>query len=142
MRGVNKVILVGTLGRDPEIKHTQAGNTIASLSVATSERWKGKDGQMQEETEWHRVVMFGKVAEIAGEYLSKGSQVYLEGKNKTRKWQDQSGNDRYTTEVVCRELQMLGGKRDDSPREAPRQQQAPRQQERAPSKDFDDEIPF
>ncbi|MDG6774837.1 single-stranded DNA-binding protein [Thiomicrorhabdus sp. ZW0627] len=116
MRGVNKVILVGTLGRDPEVKYSANGNAIANLSVATSEQWNDKaSGQKQEKTEWHRVVIFGKLAEIAGQYLTKGSQVYLEGKLQTRKWQDQnSGQDRYSTEVVIDgfsgSMQMLGGR--------------------------------
>ncbi|MDG4812076.1 single-stranded DNA-binding protein [Hydrogenovibrio sp. 3SP14C1] len=113
-RGVNKVILVGTLGRDPELKYAANGNAIANLNVATSEQWNDKaSGQKQEKTEWHRVVIFGKLAEIAGQYLSKGSQVYLEGKLQTRKWQDQNtGQDRYSTEVVIDfngQMQMLGG---------------------------------
>ncbi len=114
MRGVNKVILVGTLGADPEIKYAANGNAIANLSVATSDEWNDKaTGQKQQKTEWHRVSMFGKIAEIAGQYLSKGSKVYLEGKLQTRKWQDKQGNDRYTTEVVVNgfdgQMQMLGG---------------------------------
>lgn len=114
MRGVNKVILVGTLGADPEVKYAANGNAIANLSVATSEEWNDKStGQKQQKTEWHRVSMFGKIAEIAGQYLKKGSQVYLEGKLQTRKWQDQNGQDRYTTEVVISgfdgQMQMLGG---------------------------------
>lgn len=113
-RGVNKVILVGTLGRDPEVKYAANGNAIANLNVATSEQWNDKaTGQKQEKTEWHRVVIFGKLAEIAGQYLTKGSQVYLEGKLQTRKWQDQNtGQDRYSTEVVLDfngQMQMLGG---------------------------------
>ncbi len=113
-RGVNKVILVGTLGRDPEVKYAANGNAIANLNVATSEQWTDKaSGQKQEKTEWHRVVIFGKLAEIAGQYLTKGSQVYLEGKLQTRKWQDQNtGQDRYSTEVVIDfngQMQMLGG---------------------------------
>lgn len=117
MRGVNKAILVGTLGRDPEVRHTANGNAIANLSVATSEQWTDKQsGEKQEKTEWHRVVIFGKLAEIAGQYLKKGSQVYLEGKLQTRKWQDQSGQDRYSTEVVIDiggQMQMLGGRNSD-----------------------------
>lgn len=113
-RGVNKVILVGTLGRDPEVKYAANGNAIANLNVATSEQWNDKaTGQKQEKTEWHRVVIFGKLAEIAAQYLTKGSQVYLEGKLQTRKWQDQNtGQDRYSTEVVIDfngQMQMLGG---------------------------------
>jgi len=114
MRGVNKIILVGTLGDDPSVKYAANGNAIASLNVATSEEWNDKaTGAKQQKTEWHRVSMFGKIAEIAGQYLKKGSQVYLEGKLQTRKWQDQNGQDRYTTEVVISgfdgQMQMLGG---------------------------------
>jgi single-strand DNA-binding protein len=110
-RGVNKVILVGNLGRDPEVRYTSNGQAIANITVATSEQWKDKQsGQSQERTEWHRVVMFGKLGEIAGEYLRKGSQVYIEGSLRTRKWQGQDGQDRYTTEIVADEMQMLGGR--------------------------------
>ncbi|WP_319548315.1 single-stranded DNA-binding protein [Desulfogranum marinum] len=104
---INKAILIGNLGADPEIRYTQSGDAVASFTVATSERWKGKDGQMQEQTEWHRIVAWRRLAEICGEYLSKGSRVYIEGKIQTRKWQDQNGNDKYTTEIVAREMKML-----------------------------------
>lgn len=110
-RGVNKVILVGNLGQDPEVRYTANGAAVANISVATSEQWTDKQsGQKQERTEWHRVVLFGRLGEIAGEYLKKGSQVYLEGKLQTRKWQDQNGQDRYSTEIVANEMQMLGGR--------------------------------
>lgn len=114
MRGVNKVILVGTLGQDPDVKYAANGNVIANLSLATSDEWTDKaTGQKQQKTEWHRISMFGKLAEIAGQYLKKGSQVYIEGKLQTRKWQDQNGQDRYSTEVVVSgyegTMQMLGG---------------------------------
>ena len=112
-RGVNKVILVGNLGQDPEVRYMPNGNAVANITVATSESWKDQQGQQQERTEWHRVVMFGKLAEITGEYLRKGSQVYLEGKLQTRKWKDQSGQDRYSTEVVVDQsgsMQMLGSR--------------------------------
>ena len=113
-KGVNKVILVGNLGKDPEVRYTPNGKAVANLTLATSESWKDQSGQIQEKTEWHRVSMFGKLAEIAGEYLKKGSQVYIEGKLQTRKWQDQQGQDRYTTEVVLDPfsgvMQMLGGR--------------------------------
>lgn len=109
-RGINKVIIVGNLGNDPEVRYTPSGSAVANLSVATTEAWKDKaTGQNQEQTEWHRVVFFNRLAEIAGEYLRKGSQVYIEGSLRTRKWSDQSGNDRYTTEIVGKDLQMLGG---------------------------------
>lgn len=104
---VNKAILIGNLGADPEIRYTQSGTQVATFRVATTERWKGQDGQMQENTEWHRVVAWGRLAEICGEYLNKGSKVYIEGRIQTRKWQDQDGNDKYTTEIVAREMKML-----------------------------------
>ncbi|NIB41790.1 single-stranded DNA-binding protein [Pseudomaricurvus alkylphenolicus] len=112
-RGVNKVILVGNVGQDPEMKYMPSGNAVTNLSVATSESWKDKQtGQQQERTEWHRVVFFNRLGEIAGEYLRKGSKVYIEGSLRTRKWQDQSGQDRYTTEIVASEMQMLDSRAD------------------------------
>ncbi len=104
---INKAIIIGNLGADPEIRYTQSGSQVASFNVATTERWKDKDGQQQESTEWHRIVAWQRLAEICGEYLHKGSRVYIEGKIQTRKWQDQSGNDRYTTEIIAREMKML-----------------------------------
>jgi single-strand DNA-binding protein len=110
-RGINKAIIVGNLGRDPEVRYSANGNAIANITVATSDVWKDKNtGENQERTEWHRIVFFNRLAEIAGEYLKKGSQVYVEGRIQTRKWQDQSGQDRYTTEIVANELQMLGAR--------------------------------
>jgi single-strand DNA-binding protein len=110
-RGVNKVILIGNLGRDPEVRYSPSGQAIANVTIATSESWKDKtSGEKQEKTEWHRVVFFGRLAEIAGEYLKKGSQVYVEGRLQTRKWQDKDGQDRYTTEIVANEMQMLGSR--------------------------------
>ena len=167
-RGVNKVILVGNLGNDPEIRYTQAGAAITNISVATSETWKDKQtGQPQERTEWHRVVFFNRLAEIAGEYLRKGSKVYLEGGLRTRKWQDKEGQDRYTTEIVGNEMQMLdsrgaghggagqgGGNpmQDDTHEPAPRREPAPRETPVKKAADagapggefgnFDDDIPF
>ena len=107
---INKASIVGNLGADPEHKHTQAGKQVASFNVATTERWRDQDGQQQESTEWHRIVAWDRLAEICGNYLHKGSRVYIEGKLQTRKWQDQSGNDRYTTEIVAREMKILDGK--------------------------------
>ena len=138
-RGINKAIILGNLGRDPEVRYTQAGAAIVNVTVATSRTWKDDNGERQEQTEWHRVVMFGRLAEIAGEYLKKGTQVYIEGRIQTRKWTDQSGNDRYTTEIVANEMQMVGGKTggdqgDDKPRRTPA--------EAAPDVPFDDSIPF
>lgn len=109
-RGVNKVILVGNLGNDPEVRYMPNGNAVANLSLATSESWKDQQGQMQERTEWHRLTMYRRLAEVAGEYLKKGSQIYVEGKLQTRKWQDQQGQDRYTTEIIVDQMQMLGGR--------------------------------
>jgi single-strand DNA-binding protein len=110
MASVNKVILLGNLGRDPETRYTTGGDAVCNLSIATSEQWKDKNGEKQERTEWHRVVLFGRQAEIAGEYLKKGSQVYVEGRLRTRKWQDKEGQDRYTTEIVADTMQMLGSR--------------------------------
>ena len=110
-RGINKVILIGNLGADPETRAVPSGTTVANLRIATSESWRDKQtGEQQERTEWHRVALFGRLAEIAGEYLRKGSQVYIEGSLRTRKWQDKQGNDRYSTEIVGNDLQMLGGR--------------------------------
>ena len=148
-RGINKVILVGNLGKDPEIRYTPDSRAIANITLATSETWKDKNtGQQQEKTEWHKVVIFGKLAEIAGEYLKKGSQVYFEGKLQTRKWTDQSGQDRYTTEVVIDingQMQMLGGKSGaggaNSGQGKPSQGQA-QNVAQAQDDDFDQDIPF
>ena len=152
MDSVNKVILVGNLGADPETRYTKGGDAICSIRLATTDSYKDKNsGEKREVTEWHRVVFYRKLAEIAGQYLKKGSQVYIEGKIKTRKWQDKDGQGRYTTEVQVAELKMLGGKRDDGGSYAPAQQQT---QQRAPQPqrqsggaqggfgDFDDDIPF
>ena len=110
-RGINKVILIGNLGADPETRAMPSGTTVANLRIATSESWRDKQtGEQQERTEWHRVALFGRLAEIAGEYLRKGSQVYIEGSLRTRKWQDKQGNERYSTEIVGNDLQMLGGR--------------------------------
>ena len=119
-RGINKVILIGNLGADPETRAMPSGTTVANLRVATSESWRDKQtGEQQERTEWHRVALFGRLAEIAGEYLRKGSQVYIEGSLRTRKWQDKQGNERYSTEIVGNELQMLGGRGGDAGGGAP-----------------------
>lgn len=142
-RGVNKVILVGNLGKDPDTRYMPSGSAVTNFSIATSESWKDKQtGEQKDRTEWHNISMFGRLAEIAAEYLRKGSQVYIEGKLRTRKWQDKSGNDRYTTEVVADEMQMLGGRagggapamQDSGSSSAPPQSSGP--------DDFDDDIPF
>ena len=145
-RGINRVILVGHLGQDPEVRYMPNGNAVANFSIATSESWKDKQtGENRDKTEWHRVVVFCKLAEIAGEYLKKGSQVYLEGQLQTRKWQDQSGQDRYTTEVVINPLggtlQILGGRDSDNTSQQQAQQSKP--QTSAQQNEFiDDEISF
>ncbi|MGR6841283.1 single-stranded DNA-binding protein [Aliivibrio wodanis] len=127
-RGVNKVILVGNLGQDPEIRYMPSGGAVANITIATSESWRDKaTGEQREKTEWHRVSLFGKLAEVAGEYLRKGSQVYIEGQLQTRKWQDQNGQDRFTTEVVVQGfngvMQMLGGRGQGAPASGQQQQQ-------------------
>jgi len=134
-RGINKVILVGNLGKDPEMRATQSGAAIANITVATSESWKDKQtGEKKEQTEWHRVVFFNRLAEVVGQYLKKGSQVYIEGRLQTRKWQDKQGQDRYTTEIVASEMQMLGT-RGATPADSGNQP--------APAaSNFDDDIPF
>jgi single-strand DNA-binding protein len=159
-KGINKVILVGNLGTDPEVKYMPSGGAVTNFSLATTDSWKDKNsGERVDKTEWHRVVFFNRLAEIAGEYLKKGSQVYIEGSLRTRKWQDQSGQDRYTTEIVGSEMQMLGSRSggnsdfDQSqsrpaPQQSRSQQSAPQNQSRqAPPPaqnfdDFDDDIPF
>jgi len=156
-RGVNKAIIVGTLGKDPEVRYTAGGSAIVNVSVATNESWRDKTtGENVEKTEWHRIVIFGKLAEIAAQYLKKGQQVYFEGKIQTRKWQDQGGQDRYSTEIVANEMQMLGGRPDASGGTAsfnkPQQQQQQQQAAPAPAQtsQFDappaddgfDDIPF
>lgn len=156
-RGINKVILVGNLGNDPEVKYTASGSAIANLTVATSEEWKDKaTGASNIQTEWHRVVLFGKLAEIAGEYLRKGSQVYIEGQLRTRKWTDNAGVEKYTTEIVVGMngvMQMIGGKQESKPQQQsgwgqpqqpkPQQQSKPAQSgQSVPPVDFSDDIPF
>lgn len=150
-RGVNKVILVGNLGRDPEVRYSPSGAAIANVTIATTEGWKDKQtGEMQERTEWHRIVFFSRLAEIAGEYLRKGSQIYVEGRLQTRKWQDKDGQDRYTTEIVANEMQMLGGRGGGSSQASDSSAQFDQSQPSAPSSkpaakefdDFDDDIPF
>lgn len=107
---VNKAIIIGNLGADPEVRYTQSGTAVAAFRIATTERFKGKDGQMQDQTEWHRIVAWGKLGEICGEWLKIGAKVYIEGKIQTRKWTDPNGNEKYTTEIICREMKMLSGR--------------------------------
>jgi single-strand DNA-binding protein len=162
-RGINKAILIGNLGKDPETRYSANGNAISNVTVATNESWKDKSGEMQERTEWHRVVFFNRLAEIAAEYLRKGSTIYVEGRIQTRKWQGQDGQDKYTTEIVASEMQMLGarggagggggGMPDDSgdrgssgPRSGSGGSSGGGGQSKpppaAPAEDFDDDIPF
>jgi single-strand DNA-binding protein len=148
-RGVNKVILVGNLGKDPEVRYMPSGGAVANVTIATSEQWKDKQsGEQRERTEWHSVVFYQKLAEIVGEYLKKGSQVYVEGALRTRKWQDKNGNDRYTTEIIASEMQMLGSRSGGSA--AFNQAERPAAEKPAPAsagggsfnEEFDDDIPF
>jgi len=152
-RGVNKVILLGNLGNDPEVRYSASGSAFTTISVATSDSWKDKQtGEQQERTEWHRVKFFNRLAEIAGEYLKKGHRVYIEGAIRTDKWTDKEGIDRYSTDIIASEMQMLGGAgggMDEGGGRAPTQRNAPRQQAPAPARqpapaadDFEDEIPF
>ena len=147
-RGINKVILVGNLGQDPETRYMPSGKAVTNLRLATSDSWKDKQtGEQREQTEWHSVVMYDRLAEIAAEYLRKGSQIYVEGRLKTRKWQDKEGKDRYTTEIIANEMQMLGSRGADraaaeprsEPRSAPSQERAAQP---AAAGEFDDDIPF
>jgi single-strand DNA-binding protein len=166
MASVNKVIIIGNLGRDPEVRYTPSGAAVCNLRIATTRNWKSRDsGERQEETEWHSVVLYDRQAEVAGEYLKKGRPVYIEGRLKTRKWQDKDGNDRYTTEIVAETMQLLGGRDsmgggggdaggDDEgggysrpaprPAPAPRQAPAPRPAPKSSTgfDDMDDDIPF
>ena len=143
-RGINKVIVVGNLGQDPDTRYMPSGSAVTNITVATNESWKDKQtGEQKDRTEWHKVAMFGRLAEIAAEYLRKGSQVYIEGKLRTRKWQDKQGNDRYTTEIVADEMQMLGG-RGGAGGGAPMSNEGPppNPPPQGSSDDFDDDIPF
>jgi len=142
MASVNKVILVGNLGKDPEVRYLPSGDAVANITIATSSKYKGKDGNMVEETEWHRVSFFGKLAEIVGQYLKKGRPVYVEGAIKTRKYTDKDGVEKYATDIVAREMQMLGSGEGQQAPAAPRP--APRQAARPSSgfDDMDDDIPF
>ncbi len=168
MASVNKVILVGNLGRDPEVRYLPSGDAVANITIATSSKYKGKDGNMVEETEWHRVTFFGKLAEIVGQYLKKGRSVYVEGRIKTRKYTDKDGVEKYATDIVANEMQMLGGRegmgepsgdeghsgggyssrpapapRPSAPAPAPAQRQVPAQSKPASGfDDMDDDIPF
>jgi single-strand DNA-binding protein len=139
MRGVNKVILVGNLGRDPEVRYTRNGTAVATLNIATTETWTDQNGQRQDRTEWHRVVAWSKLAEIVKEYLSKGQQVYIEGKLQTRSWDDRDGNKRYTTEIKADQMVMLGGRRDAGGREL---EPPPGPENEEPFEASEDDVPF
>jgi single-strand DNA-binding protein len=152
-RGVNKVILIGNLGKDPEVRYSPNGQAVANVTLATSESWKDKNsGEKVEKTEWHRIVFWGRLAEIAGEYLKKGSQIYIEGRLQTRKWQDKDGHDKYTTEIVANEMQMLGSRQgqgvppsdfnQDEPAGAPASAPSAKPAPAKAGADFDDDIPF
>ena len=139
MASLNKVSLIGNLGADPETRYTTSGDAVTNIRLATTETWKDKNsGAQKEATEWHRVVFYGRLAEVAGQYLKKGSQVYIEGKIKTRKWQDKDGQDRYTTEIQAGEMKMLGGRQDGNHSQASQRAQ----NEGATVGDLDDDIPF
>jgi len=141
MASLNKVMLIGNLGKDPEVRFTTSGTAVASFSIATSERFKGKSGDWEERTEWHNVVLWGKLAEIAGEYLAKGKTVYIEGRLQTRKWQDRDGKDRYTTEIVGEKMQMLSAKGDGGARNSGGGA-SPATSFEEPAFNPDDDIPF
>jgi single-strand DNA-binding protein len=148
-RGINKAILIGNLGADPETRYTASGAAVTNIRLATADSWRDREsGEQQERTEWHRVVFFGRLAEIVAEYLKKGSQCYIEGRIQTRKWQGQDGQDRWTTEIVASEMQMLGGRASypAPPADSARDDGDPKEEKRAaasvPADDFDDDIPF
>lgn len=149
MASVNRMILLGNVGNDPELRYAQSGDAIANISIATTRKWKNKDGEKQEETEWHRVSLFGRLAEIVGEYVHKGDPLFVEGRLRTRKWTDKEGVERYTTEIVGETIQLLGSRRDSDERAPPprrepppRTQQRPAPQKAPPQQDFDDDVPF
>ena len=140
-RGINRAILIGNLGEDPEVRYTPNGKAVANLTLATSESWKDQSGQMQEKTEWHRVTFYRKLAEIAGEYLKKGRPVYVEGRLETRKWTDKAGVDRYTTEIIANEMKMLRGKQTASSDDAAESSHSPAKNKSGVD-EMDDDIPF
>ena len=142
MSGVNKVILVGNLGANPEMRFTQAGQAVCNLRLATTERWTDKNGQKQEQTEWHRIVVWGKQAEICGQYLTKGRQIFVEGRIRTRQWQDQQGQKRYSTEIVAVNVQMLGGRGERGPDEVGATIPPEEHMGAEPGPGNDDDIPF
>lgn len=148
MSSVNKVILIGNLGKDPEVRYMSNGDAVANVTLATTDNWKDKEGQKQEKTEWHRVTFYRKLAEIVEKYLGKGSQIYIEGRLETRKWTDKSGNERYTTEVIAQDMKMMGGKKDGGKpeekdgRSSHSVRKEPPVKTGTPFDDMDDDIPF
>lgn len=142
MAGVNKAILIGNLGKDPELRYTPGGQAVATFSLATSEKWRDKDGVMQDKTEWHNIVVWGRQAEIAKEYLAKGRSVYLEGRIQTRSWEDKDGNKRYTTEIVAQRLQFLGGRDQSAGAPGPGPEIPPEAPPEADLSAEDDDLPF
>lgn len=143
MRGINKVIIIGNLGQDPDVRYIPSGGAVASISVATSETWKDKEsGENQERTEWHRIVFFNRLAEVAGEYLKKGSKVFVEGRLRTRKWDDKDGKTCYTTEIVAKEMQMLDSKSSDNGGSKKHASKSSSVNQPKASDNFDDEFPF
>ena len=139
---VNKAILVGRLGKDPEVRYMTNGDAVANVSLATSETWKDKNGEKQDRTEWHHLIFYRRLAEIAGEYLKKGSQIFVEGRIQTRKWQDKEGKDRYTTEIIVNEMKMLGSKPSDDSSPAPQQKTTAEPAGKGNFDNFDDDVPF
>ncbi|HRY42159.1 MAG TPA: single-stranded DNA-binding protein [Candidatus Krumholzibacteria bacterium] len=144
MASVNKVIVLGNVGNDPEMRYAQSGDAIVNVSIATTRRWKNKDGEKQEETEWHRVSAFGRLAEIIGEYVHKGDPLFVSGRLRTRKWTDKEGVERYTTEIVAEEIQLLGNRSGGESREPQRREPPPRREppKKTQQQEFDDDIPF
>jgi single-strand DNA-binding protein len=142
MASVNKAIILGNLGKDPEVKVLTNGDAVCNFSIATTENWKDKEGNKQEKTEWHNVVMYRKLAEIAGEYLKKGSSVYIEGALQTRKWTNKEGQERYTTEIVANSMQMLGGKPQEKPEKQQEENYSQDDSRSVPSVEGDDDVPF
>jgi len=144
MASINKVLLIGNLGQDPELKYLQSGDAVCNFSLATTESWKDRDGNPQDRTEWHNIVAFKRLAEICGEYLKKGKQVYIEGRIRTRTWEDQNGVKRYTTEIVANEMKMLGRRDDDMGSDSyqPRNQSNKSQQNKPPTVEEEDDLPF
>lgn len=142
MASVNKVILIGNLGKNPETRYLNNGDAVANITIATTDTWKDKNGEKQDKTEWHRVTFYKKLAEIAGEYLKKGSSVYIEGRLETKKWTDKNGIERYTTDIVANEMKMLGSKKTDSSQEQSNESEQNHNHDSSGFADMEDDIPF